>query len=284
MELFIEKIDAVLHGAENLDFAFYREGELYLLQNEVRKMTIRLREQTELLSKDKTVMADFLADVSHQIRTPLTAIQLLCASVCNESLSDTQRTDKLKEIIQQITRIEWLVDALLKLARIDAGTIEMKANEVLFSDLISKAILPFEIPMELKAQRLETQLTGSFRGDMAWTSEAVGNIIKNCIEHMGNNGVLRITSEENALFSQLIIIDNGPGFSEKDLAHLFERFYRGDDAKSGNIGIGLSLARRIITAQNGTIKASNFRSGGAMFEIRFYKSEKQNGEEFSSPR
>lgn len=271
MAAFTAQIDALLHGGENLDFSFYSEGELSLLQNEVRKMTIRLREQAEQLAGDKMHMADFLADVSHQIRTPLTAIQLLSVSLRDEALTPGQRGEKLSEISRQISRIDWLVNALLKMARLDAGIVKLHTDYIAFSELIGKAAAPFEISMELQNQRLALNLSGGFTGDLLWSAEAVGNMIKNCVEHMGTGGTLRIYGEENAIYSQLILQDDGPGIAPEDLPHLFERFYRGHGSGENNTGIGLSLARRILREQNATVKAENARTGGAVFQIRFYK-------------
>lgn len=271
MAAFTAQIDALLHGGENLDFSLYCEGELSLLQNEVQKMTIRLREQAEQLAGDKTRMADFLADVSHQVRTPLTAIQLLAVSLRDEMLTPGQRGEKLGEISRQISRIDWLINSLLKMARLDAGTVILRTDQIAFSDLIGKAAAPFEISMELQEQRLALDLSGGFTGDLLWSAEAVGNIIKNCIEHMGKGGTLRICGEENAIYSQLSLQDDGPGIAQEDLPHLFERFYRGHGSGENNAGIGLSLARRILREQNATVKAENARAGGALFTIRFYK-------------
>lgn len=132
MAAFTAQIDALLHGGENLDFSLYCEGELSLLQNEVQKMTIRLREQAEQLAGDKTRMADFLADVSHQVRTPLTAIQLLAVSLRDEMLTPGQRGEKLGEISRQISRIDWLINSLLKMARLDAGTVILRTDQIAF--------------------------------------------------------------------------------------------------------------------------------------------------------
>ena len=111
-----------------------------------------------------------------------------------------------------------------------------------------------------------------FSGDAAWTVEALGNVLKNCVDHTPAGGSITAQLTENPIYSQILISDTGPGMDREDLPHLFERFYRGKHATAQSVGIGLSLARMIITAQNGTIQASNRREGGAQFTIRFYKS------------
>ena len=125
--------------------------------------------------------------------------------------------------------------------------------------------------MELRGQELIIRAEGDFYRDLAWTSEAVGNIVKNCMEHTPDGGRIEINAAENALYSEIIIKDNGTGISSEDLPHIFERFYKGKDSDGKSFGIGLALSRMIITGQGGTVKAENRKPAGAMFTIRFYK-------------
>ena len=127
--------------------------------------------------------------------------------------------------------------------------------------------------MDLKDIRLTCSVENhaAFIGDKLWTAEAVGNILKNCIEHCPNGGKLEISCTENPIYTQIIIADNGPGFSPEDLPHIFDRFYRGSNAVKESAGIGLNLSRMIFSRQNGIVKAENRSGGGAQFTIRFYK-------------
>ena len=127
------------------------------------------------------------------------------------------------------------------------------------------------IPMELRGQVLLIHADGAFRGDFSWSCEAIGNIVKNCMEHTPEGGRIEIDATENALFSEIIIKDNGTGISPEDLPHIFERFYKGKDSDGKSFGIGLALSRMIIAGQGGTVKAENRKPVGAMFTIRFYK-------------
>ena len=127
------------------------------------------------------------------------------------------------------------------------------------------------IPVELRRQELRIHADGAFRGDLSWTCEAIGNIVKNCMEHTPEGGRIEIDAAENALYSEIIIKDNGTGISPEDLPHIFERFYKGKDSDGKSFGIGLALSRMIITGQGGTVKAENRKPAGAMFTIRFYK-------------
>ena len=264
-------IDRILHGEDHVSLNDYAEGELGILQSEVHKMTIRLREQKQSLVDDKIYLADSLADISHQIRTPLTSINLLVSFLSEPNISDQRRGELSRELYGLLSRIDWLITTLLKMSKLDAGTVQFKSETVSMTELIRRSTEPVAIPMELHGQELNITADGSFTGDSAWTCEAITNIVKNCMEHTPEGGVVSITASDNPLFSEIIISDNGRGIEKDDLPHIFERFYKGKDSSETGFGIGLALARTIITAQNGTIKAENQPSGGAKFTIRFYK-------------
>ncbi len=264
------EIDAILHGKENIDLSHYNEGELSLLQSEITKLFVRLREQADMLKDDKTRLADSIADISHQVRTPLTSVNLIAAALLNPALDEEQRRAQVRDMQRQLDRIDWLISSLLKIAKLDAGTIFLRRDKISLKSLIDKAAEPLAIPMELKEQTIEADISGSFIGDLSWTAEAVGNILKNCMEHM-EQGTIYVTTRENSLYSEIIIRDTGPGIDKNDIPHLFERFYKGTNSSEQSVGIGLALSRMIIVKQNGTIKAENYKSGGAVFTIRFYK-------------
>ena len=137
--------------------------------------------------------------------------------------------------------------------------------------LINKSCAPLLIPIELRGQELIIRAEGDFYGDSAWTSEAVGNMVKNCMEHTPDGGRIEINAVETALYSEIVIKDNGTGISPEDLPHIFERFYKGKDSDGKSFGIGLALSRMIIAGQKGTVKAENRKNAGAMFTLRFYK-------------
>ena len=268
------EITSILHGNDTLFIGGFEEGELSILQSEIAKMTVRLREQAEKLREDKVFLADSIADISHQIRTPLTSINLVASMLSDSDLDFQRRLKLMKELESLLKRIDWLINALLKMSKLDAGTANLQQDTVYLKDLIRKASEPFLIPMELQNQQLlvEDPEERQYTGDISWSVEAVSNILKNCMEHTPEGGEIRITTEENALFTQIVIADNGPGIAKEDMPHLFERFYKGKDSADTSVGIGLALARMIVMNQNGTIKAENDVDGGAKFIIRFYKS------------
>ena len=267
------EIDRILHNSSHFDLSRFSEGELSILSSEVYKMTVRLREQADALKKDKTYLADSLADISHQIRTPLTSIHLIANFLAEDELDKGRRLNLTRDLLRQLSRVDWLITALLKISRLDAGSVQMAKERVSLFELVRKSAEMVSISMELRNQKLSVcgDEDGFFSGDMAWSVEAVGNILKNCMEHTPEGGTIAIDMMDNSLFAEIVIRDNGEGFEKEDIPHLFERFYRGKNANESSFGIGLALSRMIIQNQNGTILAGNAVGGGAEFTIRFYK-------------
>lgn len=264
-------INKLLHGDYSISINDYSEGELSVLNSEVYKMTVRLREQQQKLLNDKVYLADSIADISHQIRTPLTSINLIVEFLSEPELTNERRKQLTQELYRLLSRIDWLVTALLKISKIDAGTVQFKQEHISMEGLLNKACSPLLVPIELRAQELILKADGEFCGDIAWTCEAIGNILKNCMEHTPEGGKLEINASENALYTEIIIKDSGTGIAKEDIPHVFERFYKGVNSSENSYGIGLALSRMIITSQNGTIKVENRKSSGCKFSIKFYK-------------
>ncbi|MBR1780510.1 MAG: HAMP domain-containing histidine kinase [Oscillospiraceae bacterium] len=273
MEELSQEISRVLHGQTSVLISESDEGELAVLRSELQKMTVRLREQSDLLQADKLRLTEAIEDIFHQLRTPLTTMNLVASLLREEELTYPRRAQLVRELRRQLERTDWLVETLLKLSKIDAGTARFRADRVSVRAAIDQAAEPLHIPLELRGQTLTIDAKEEcFTGDLSWTAEALSNLLKNCMEHTPAGGAISVTARETALFTEIAVEDNGPGFDREDLPHLFERFYKGKDAGEGSIGIGLALSRSIVAAQNGTIRAANASGGGARFTVRFYKS------------
>ena len=264
-------IDKVLHGDNTISFDDYTEGELSVLHSEIQKMTVRLREQQQKLIDDKVYLADSIADISHQIRTPLTSINLIVQLMSQPDISEDKKRQHIFELKRLLARIDSLITALLKISKLDAKTVQFKPRNLSLEDLINKSCEPLLVPFELRGQELKISAEGGFYGDLDWTCEAIGNIVKNCMEHTPEGGTVEVIAVENPIFSEIVIKDSGTGIDKDDLPHIFERFYKGKNSGDNSFGVGLALARMIITGQSGTIKAENQKDKGAKFTIRFYK-------------
>lgn len=266
-----QSIDRILHGDDSLKLAGYEEGELAILTSEIYKMTVRLRDAAEKLQLDKQWLLDTMADISHQLRTPLTAMNLSVSMLTAEELSFERRKALAHRLRSLLMRMDWLVEGLLKMSKIDAGAVQFQREQVTVAQLLQKAAEPLSILMDVRGQNLQLHIGDEIvTTDFSWTAEAIGNILKNCMEHTPENGTITVTAEQTAIFTKLVISDTGTGFDEEDLPHLFERFYKGKNAGDGSVGIGLALCRTILQAQNATVAASQGKTG-AVFTIKFYK-------------
>ena len=174
-----DEVQHFLHVFEYVDVGGEKEGELAILRTEIRKMMNKLNHQANLLMEDKKYLLNSIADISHQIRTPLTAINLIVSRLQGEK-NEADRQRLLHELEQLLVHMDWLIEALLKMAKLDAGTVSMKKETVNVSDLLEKSIQDFLIPMELREQNLVVDCADkiSLSGDEYWLREAVGNIVK----------------------------------------------------------------------------------------------------------
>ncbi|MBA4700119.1 MAG: HAMP domain-containing histidine kinase [Ruminococcus sp.] len=266
------QIDLVLHNADHLYIGESDEGELSILHSEITKMLLRIREQNDALKKEKKHLADSLADIAHQLRTPLTSANLIL-SLLENSPDENERKAFVRETEELLVRMDWLLTSLLKLSRLDAGIVMFQNGQIDVNTLICAALRPLLIPMELHDISVHIDVPDGIiiQGDFGWLSEAIQNILKNCMESTGNNGKIEIMCTDNPLFAEIVIHDSGAGFKKEDLPRLFDRFYRGKNANAAGYGIGLALCKMIITRQGGTITAKNHPQGGAIFAIRFPK-------------
>lgn len=244
------------------------EDAVSKLQDEIYKTVTELYQTREAALEARKRLAQNLDNIAHQIKTPITSLSL---SV--QMMSEAPSPEHLKEIRRQLSRLTYLEESLLLLARVDAGTLFLEKKEV---DVFTVLTLAADNLQELfKKAGVSVSIPESgemlILADMDWTMEAVMNLMKNCMEHTLPGGVVFCSYEENPLYVQIRIWDNGTGFDKEEIPYLFERFYRGKNAKAGSIGIGLALVKEIVERQNGTVTAENSVDGGACFTIRFYR-------------
>lgn len=262
------------------------EDELSNLRNELYKITLMLKEEAESSKKDKKFLAKSLSDISHQIKTPLTSISIMLDEIKdNENMNEETKQRFIFEISRQVEQISFLTIALLKLSKLDSGTVEFEKSKYKLDELVQNAIKNLEIPLEVKNIQVETNfekvnenkeeinngVATEIIGDYRWTLEALTNIIKNCIEHSKEHTKLYIQIRVTHVYTELIIKDEGEGIDEKDLKHIFERFYKGKNSSENSFGIGLALSKTILEKQNASISCSSTLHKGTTFKIYFYE-------------
>ena len=236
-------------------------------------MVALLRQQYSEEKRQKQYLADMLSNISHQIKTPLTAISLMTELLEQPSLTEEQRLDYAGKIDTQVTRVTWLIRHLLTLSQLEAGAVEMKHEEISLLSVMEQVRDSLSVLSELKDVEtlLDIPSEITIKGDRHWLSEAMMNIVKNGIEHNDKtSGYVRITATQTPIFVRVKIEDNGSGIDEQDLPHIFERFYKAKNAPPQSVGIGLALAKQIIVSLNGKIDVQSKKQQGSIFTVTFY--------------
>ena len=268
-----DDIDRILRSDDRIRFDEYREGELSVLSAEIHKMTIRLREQNAALRTEKRFAKEALEDISHQLRTPLTSVMMILGLMRSPDLTDKSRMEYLRELYELLARMKWLIETMLSLSRIEADAVRFSPETVSCRDLIRQSAEPVSVTAELKGVELHTEIEGkpAIFCDLHYTSEAIANLLKNAVEHTPAGGSVTIAAGENPMYTYIRISDTGAGIPEAELPHIFERFYRSPEYTSHGYGIGLAFAQKVISAQEGSLKAANRSPNGAEFTVRFYR-------------
>jgi len=250
-----------------------KEGQAGILQSEVYKLMVQMKEQSDGAVQDKEYLASMLSDISHQIKTPLAAVTIMTDLLKTPDLSEEKRLEFTERIDTQVNRINWLIRNLLTLSQLDANMLKLKKQRMNAGMLAEKACQPLELAAELKGIELRIEMEEDLElvCDPHWTAEALSNIVKNCVEHTSGGGRVWLKVSQNNFSTNFYVRDNGEGIPREQLSHIFERFYKGATSSPESVGIGLAMAKKIILLQNGTIDVSSQVGQGTEFFIKFYR-------------
>ena len=267
-----EYMNEVMSGNYMLNIKDYEEGDFSTLKNDVYKLTTKLKEGRDQSLNDKKELEQILSDISHQIRTPLTSMYVINDILSKENLDKEVKNDFLDKNRVQLERIEWLVTSLLKMSRLDSGSITLMLEVTSIKKVIEAALEPLKIPIELKNISFSIEGTENIKVllDPHWTVEVFVNVLKNAYEHTDESGKIKVQIMDNPLYTEVSISDTGCGIKKEELPHIFERFYTGSSSKE-SIGIGLNMAKKVMEKQNGEIYATSIEENGTTFFIKFYK-------------
>lgn len=272
-----ELISYLMRVQDNLtlpDMHDMHEGQLGILQSEIYKLVAQLKEQYAFESRQKTYMVDMLSDISHQIKTPITAISVMTELLAAPDLPEEKRLDYTEKIETQIRRITWLIKNLLTLSQLEADMLELKKESIDLSRMLSDIADTFEPIAEVKGVKLSLDVPSGIEliCDRHWTVEAISNIVKNCIEHTPEGGAVSISASQNNIAAEIVIADTGEGIAKEHLPNIFRRFYKAPGSSGSSVGIGLSMSKQIIMRQNGNISVKSEVGKGSEFCIKLYRS------------
>ena len=269
----IKYIEQINRRNYELEIDTISEDELSILKNEIYKTAVMLKEAALNSNKDKLNLKKSLEDISHQLKTPLTSILVLLDNLIDEPDMDSSiRNDFIIDIKRNVININFLVQALLKLSKFDANTVHFIKKENDLEMIVGEAIKNVSTLCDLRNIniKLNTLENAKVECDAKWQIEAITNIIKNAIEHSKDNSSIIINIDNNRVYSKIEVIDFGDGISKRDIKHIFERFYKGENATSNSIGIGLALAKTIIEEDKGSIAVESNESN-TKFTIKYFK-------------
>lgn len=274
-----KKLEEIIHLIEEINKKNYNlnikgtdETMISKLKNEMYKTVVMLKNDADNSLKDKLIIKTYLEDISHQLKTPLTVINIsLDNLIDNPNMDEKNRNEFISKISKEVTNINNLIQNLLKLSKFDVNVINFVNKSVSIKELLNKSIDKISLIADLKNINIKVNILNDFNLniDLNWQIEALSNIVKNAIEHSNENDIVYINCNDNKIYSKIEIINNGI-INDKDLNKIFDRFYTNKKGYSESVGIGLSLAKNIIEKNNGKIDVYS-KDGKTIFTIKYYK-------------
>ncbi|MCL1919015.1 MAG: HAMP domain-containing histidine kinase [Peptococcaceae bacterium] len=267
-----EQIDIALYADKVLNtLPFNDDNDLITLQNKIKTLTLKLHKQSLFLQSDKKSLKEFITEISRQLRIPFTSLNIVTSFLATGSLSPERHAELIDELNTLLTRTNWLITTLLKISRLDTGTAILRQDPIPVPALVEKATKPLAMLLKNKDVSLHSEgdADTSFCGDLAWSAEAVSNILKSILEYAENSRI-DITYTQNTTFTQILITEDGKGFDRARVSQLFGTSQHNRTVHDLSFNTALTLSRRIITYQNGIILVDTLKSGGCRFTIKFY--------------
>lgn len=264
------QVRALLDGDATARLDSGREGQLYRLFHEVNEMAAVLNAHADREQREKQFLKNTMADISHQLKTPLAALNIY-NGLLQAGTDDAENVRELAELSEQeLDRMEQLVQSLLKLTRLDAGTVQLEKTEQDLQGLLEQTARPFacRARQEQKQLAVAAEQGVCLCCDRVWMREAVGNLIKNALDHTRAGDTVTVEGSRFADFVRIRVVDTGTGIHPEDLPHLFKRFYRSRFAQdTPGIGLGLPLAKSIVEVHGGTLEVESELGRGTAFTI-----------------
>lgn len=262
---------------QNFNIGIYEnaEGSFAKLAYVFNNMRTVMKNNFLSIEKEKEFLINLLSDISHQLKTPISALIIYNDILLNRNIDEIKRKEFLENSSKQLNRIEWLIKSLLKLAKLDAGAIKFEKISADINETVKESIEVLRAKVKYEKVDLRFYSKNSniiMEHDFNWLSEAIINLIKNSLEHTGKGGVVEVNTEKTSVLTKIIVKDTGEGIPKEELPHIFKRFYKGRRNKNvESVGIGLALSKSIIEAHDGMIEVASKIGEGTTFTITFLR-------------
>lgn len=267
----IEQLSEFVKGyisGEELDIRDNKEGAFHILKNDIYSLVNKKNEQIKIIESERNILSDYMADLSHQLKTPITSMMIMADLL--EAAEPEKQAEFIHNIRFSLNKMEWLVGALLKMAKLDAHAIDFIKKDIDASDLLEAVKPSVAILLDINDQTVKLKNSCVIKCDKKWTAEALTNIIKNAIEHSPKGSVIVIDSGENPMYSWISVKDSGVGMSRTQYAASFKRFE--NSTNENGFGIGMPLALSIVKGQGGDIDVDFGSNGeGTTFILKFFR-------------
>jgi signal transduction histidine kinase len=250
------------------------EGSQAQFFSAINSMAASLTAHLQKEQHDRAFLKETISDISHQLKTPLAAMQMYIEIIRGENTASPVIDDFVQKSQRELSRMEMLIQNLLKLARLDAGAIVLEKRGLRLKEFLESTLERFSVRAEVEGKALRLVCPGglALEADENWLAEAAGNLIKNALDHTTTGGQVEVICEETSLVVSITVKDNGSGIHPDDLPHVFKRFYRSRFSQDHQgVGIGLTLARSIVEKHGGSMTVESEPGQGAAFRMVFPK-------------
>ena len=267
----IEELSDIVKGyasGDRTDIRDNKEGAFSILKNDIYSLVDLQNEQLQNTQKQRDILAQYMSDISHQLKTPITSMSIMIDLL--ETADEEKQAEFISNIKFMLGKMEWLVKTLLSMAKIDAGAVDFIKKPMKVSELLEEVLPSVSILLDINSLTIKQLNDTEIACDKRWTVEALTNIVKNAIEHSPEDTVIEIDSGENAIYNWISVRDHGEGIDKSQYAALFQRFQ--SSTNESGFGIGMPLALSIMKGQGGDIDIEVPPDNlGTVFILKFYK-------------
>ena len=263
-------LDDMMDSTARPEMDYEAETLLARISHRLERLYHVMQKSRDTIAKEKADLQSLLSDISHQTKTPIANLKMINETMLTRPISEEQRKEFLQATGSQLNKLDFLIQAMVKTSRLESGVIILEKKDALVEETLVKAINGILAPMEKKNIELTVNCPEglTISHDNRWTSEALFNLLDNAVKYTPAGGSIHVSIQNWEMYLKIDVADTGRGIPEREQAAIFKRFYREEAVHDvDGIGIGLYLAREIITMQGGYIMVTSDVGRGSTFSV-----------------